>query len=239
MVFGWSVALGCGAGPAAPTSAGENLQLRLQTDHFRMLGDRVSDQSLRGAADRLEANFARITSELGVAGMTPITVKIWQDETAFAAELRRYFGQSLNATGYVTGRDELRVLATPQLQVTVVHEFAHAVSLYVNPSFGNNPRWFWETVALYENREFVNPRTLDYLVRGSYPSLQQLSVDVNAGRQIYELGFVLGEFIVSRWGEAGFRRLIATGGDLQGALGVSAAEFETAWQAWVRERYLS
>jgi hypothetical protein len=193
----------------------------------------------RCAADSLEANFARITSELGVVGVTPIGVKVWQDETAFSAELRRFLGQSLSATGYVTGRDEVRVLATPQLQVTVVHECAHAISLYVNPSFGNNPRWLWEAVALYENREFVNPRTLDYMVRGSYPTLQQLSVDFTAGRQIYELGYVLGEFIVSRWGETGLRRLIQSGADLQGTLGLSAAEFESARQAWVRERYLS
>ena len=34
-----------------------------------------------------------------------------------------------------------------------VHEFAHAVSLALDPSFSNNPRWFWEAVAVYEARE--------------------------------------------------------------------------------------
>jgi len=41
-------------------------------------------------------------------------VKIWQDEAAFASELQRYIGQRLPATGYITGRDEVRVLATPR-----------------------------------------------------------------------------------------------------------------------------
>jgi len=45
--------------------------------------------------------------------------------------------------------------------VNVVHGFCHAVSLYVSPTFGNNPRWLWEAVALYENAEFVDPRTPD------------------------------------------------------------------------------
>ena len=54
-----------------------------------------------------------------------------------------------------------------------------------NPRFGNNPRWFWETVALYENGEFVNPANLDYIVRGMFPTLQQLNVDPNGGTQIY------------------------------------------------------
>jgi hypothetical protein len=55
------------------------------------------------------------------------------------------------ANGYITGRDELRVVAVPQLDVNVVHEFCHAVSLSVSSTFANNPRWLWETVALYEN----------------------------------------------------------------------------------------
>ena len=30
------------------------------------------------------------------------------------------------------------------------HEFAHCVSLKINPAIGNNPRWLWQAVALYE-----------------------------------------------------------------------------------------
>jgi len=69
--------------------------------------------------------------------------------------------------------------------------------------------------------------------------LQQLNVDPNSGRQIYELGYVLGEFIVDRYGRAALRRLIQTNADLPGVLGVPAAEFERAWQTYVRQRYLS
>ena len=73
----------------------------------------------------------------------------------------------------------------------------------MNPRFANNPRWFWETVALYENGEFVDPRSLDYVVRGAFPTLQQLNVDPNGGTQIYQLGYVLGEFIVVAVGPRG------------------------------------
>ena len=72
-----------------------------------------------------------------------------------------------------------------------------------------------------------------------FPTLQQLNVDPNGGTQIYQLGFVLGEFIVSRYGRPSFLRLIETGADLQSVLGVSNAEFEAAWQSYVRQRYLS
>jgi hypothetical protein len=235
-------AFGCGARPAgvtAPTAAAETLALRFETAHFRVHAGRASDATLRAAADRLEAQYARITTELGVAGLAPIAVKVWQDEASYFAELTRYFGMRYSAAGYVTGRDEIRVLAVPQLDTNVVHEFAHAASLYVNPSFGNNPRWLWEAVALFENGELVDPRRLDYMVRGNYPTLQQLNADPNAGRQVYDLGYTLAEFVVARWGRAALIRLIQTNADLPGVVGLSPAAFEDAWAAWLRERYLS
>ena len=63
-----------------------------------------------------------------VSSLGSIAVQIWQDESAFYAVLDRYFGVHYQSTGYVTGPSELRVLAVPQLDVNVVHEFCHAVS---------------------------------------------------------------------------------------------------------------
>jgi hypothetical protein len=42
--------------------------------------------------------------------------------------------------------------------LAVVLGVVHAVSLGVNPRFGNNPRWLWESVALYQNGEFIVSR---------------------------------------------------------------------------------
>ena len=47
--------------------------------------------------------------------------------------------------------------------VAIVHEFAHCASMRVNPAIANNPRWLWETVALYEAGQIVDPRTLPYM----------------------------------------------------------------------------
>jgi len=234
-----STACGGNSGPTTPTAAAENLELRLQTDHFRVFDGTTSAASLRSAADRLEAEHERIKTELGLSTLPTITVRIWQDETTYFNELARYFGVRYQAAGYITGPGELRLLANPSLDVNVVHEFVHAASLSINPQFGNNPRWFWETVALYENGELVDPRRVDFIVRGAFPTLQQMNVDPNGGTQIYQVGYVLGEFIVSTWGRPAFLRLIQTNADLQSVLGVSAAEFESAWQSYVRQRYLS
>jgi len=234
------ISAGCGGSDTStgPTATAETLEVRVQTDHFRVLAGTTPDASVRAAADRLEAEYPRILRALNLSSLPVITVRIWQDETTYFTELTRYFGVRYGAVGYITGPAELRALATAGLPTTVVHEFIHAASMAVNARIPNNPRWFWETVALYENGEFVDPRGIDYVVRGAFPTLQQLNVDPNGGSQIYQLGYVIGEFIISRWGRAAFLRLIETNADLPGVLGVTTAEFEGAWHAFVRERYL-
>jgi hypothetical protein len=235
--------VGCGSTATSPSplraALGESLSLKVQTAHFQVLGSTTPDATLRAAAARLEAEYPRILSELGVASHPTITVRVWQDNTSFYDALTRHFGTRYNVTGYVTGPTELRLLVGGNLDTNAVHEFIHAVSLAVNPSFGNNPRWFWETVALYENGEFVPPRLLEFLVNGKFPTLTQLDGDVTTDTPISQVGYLLGEFIVARYGRASFVRLIETGADLQAVLGLSNAEFEAAWESFVRQRYLS
>ena len=235
----WSIACGGHDTGTGPTAAVETLELRITTPHFQVFAGTTPEATLRATVDRLEAEYPRILQDLGLTVMPAVTVRIWQDQSTYFSELTRYFGVSYQAAGYITGPAELRLLENAQLPVNAVHEFAHAASLVVNSRIANNPRWFWETVALYETGEFVDPRTIDYVVRGSFPTLQQLNVDPNGGTQIYQLGYVMGEFIVSRWGRPAFLRLIETNADLPAVLGVSASEFEAAWQSYVRQRYLS
>ena len=60
---------------------------------------------------------------------------------------------------------------------------------------GSGKRWRFTKTA----SSSIRARSIT-CVRGMFPTLQQLNVDPNGGTQIYQLGYVLGEFIVSRWG---------------------------------------
>jgi hypothetical protein len=230
---------GCGGSPAAPapTPASSELALRLQTPHFRLFTDKAPEEVLRAVGDRLEAELPRLQSDLGVASIRTVEVRVWHDEAAWYAEAQRYFGRRIEASGYVTGPDGIRVLAVSQVARNASHELAHCVSLYVNPRIANNPRWLWESVAIYENGERVDPRTLSYLSAGQPPTLAALNADVTSSRQIYELGYLIGEFVVARGGLPALVALIRTNGDTQAVLGLSEAAFEQAWYAFVRERY--
>jgi hypothetical protein len=211
----------------------------METAGFRVFTDSAPDGVLRGVADRLEGQRPRVMADLGVAAVRPMTVKVWQDPAAWAAEVQRVFGRSIDTAGYVTGPDELRVLAGPAVERNATHEMSHCVSLYLNPGFANNPRWLWESVALYENGELVDPRTLDYMVAGRPPSLQELDADVSASHRVYDVGYLVGEFVVSRAGRAGLVALIRANGDTQAVLDLSTAEFEAAWYEYVRDKYLA
>jgi hypothetical protein len=232
------LAIACGHGGASPTPPAAAMTVRVETAHFRVLTDAVPDDVLRGTAFRLEQERGRVMSDLAVAAVRPITVKVWQDAPAWAAEVQRYFGRRIDTDGYVTGPDEIRLLRVAALETNATHEMSHCVSLYVDPSFANNPRWLWETVALFENGEWVDPRRLEYMAGGRPPTLQELDLDVTAGRRVYEVGYVLGEFIVARAGRAGLVSLIMARGDTAAVLGLSPSEFQAAWYAFVRDRYL-
>jgi len=233
------LSIGCGSSsPTAPNSAStEVLTLRIDRPEFQIFAGLASDALLRDVADRLIAERPRQMADLTVTSPGTIRVQIWQDEASWRSVLTAYFGRPLPATGYITGPSELRLLATSQVSTSATHELAHALSLRLNHSFANNPRWLWEAVALYENGERVDPRTLGYMTEGRPPTLQALNAEIDAGRQIYEVGYTLMEFVQARFDQQRYLELIRRNGDTNSVLGLSSAQFEQAWYAFVRERY--
>lgn len=207
-----------------------------------MFADTVPEAVLREIADRLETGRPRFLSDLAVtapAADRPFRVKVWQDATAWAAEVRGYFGRPIDTAGYVSGPDELRVLAVSAVARNATHELVHCVSLRANATIANNPRWLWESVALYENEERVDPRTLGYMVAGDPPTLDELDADVTVSRRIYEVGYLIGEFVVVRGGPRALAELVRANGDTARVLGLTRSAFEQAWYVFVRDRYLS
>lgn len=205
-----------------------------------MLTDRADEAVLHAVADALEANYARVTSDLRTGDIAVTDAVIWQDQAAYYADMQRNLGQVYQGSaGWVRGPHAISVLVVSNTPLTAVHEFCHVVSLAVNPTFGNNPRWLWETLALYENGQFVDPSGLDYMRSGRFPTLADLTADYATGRQIYDVGYVLGQFIVSTWGMDTLLDLIRANGALDRVLGISPGAFEQRWYDWLRARYLS
>jgi hypothetical protein len=226
-----------GRGVTPPTAPSETLVARLRTPHFVLQAGLATDERLRAIGAALEATYDRVTAELETGDVGTLTVEVWQDEASFVAALESYFGRRYASTGYVTGPATLRVLVVPRVEVNASHELCHALSMRVNPTIANNPRWLWETVALYENGERVDPRSIPYLAAGRFPTLSALDADPDASRQVYEVGYLIGEFVVFRAGREGLLRLVRANGDV-GVIGfASPRAFEEAWAGFVRDRY--
>jgi len=237
----WTLAAtgGCGGSASAPSTTLESLVPRARTAHFDVHAGLASEATVAEIAAALESRYGRVIADLETGEVPRITVEVWSDEASFLTEMERFFGRRYNATGYVTGPSVLRVLAVPQVVRNTTHEMSHAISLHVNPTFGNRPRWLWESVALYENGELVDPRSISYLAQGRFPTLSELDADPNASRQVYEVGYLIAEFVVARAGRDGLLRLIRANGDVT-VIGLrDPAAFESEWSSFVRARYFA
>ena len=172
--------------------------------------------------------------------MPTVTVTLYPSSEALRAAVAPLVGSIPSfATGLVTAVDAVHILSPSLLSVpfsmavaNVVHEFAHCVSMRLQPNLPNNPRWLWETVALYEAGQFVDPLSLTYLNGGPSPTFQQLSSFDNTA--IYSVGASFGQFIVETWGRDRFRALIQANGNVMTVLGVTESEFIDGWLRYAR-----
>jgi hypothetical protein len=238
-------ACGGGSPPSGPTPTATPppaFQTQ-QSANFTFRYTAIDASTVAQTAARVEAEHARVTRDLGVTGMGRVTITLYPDQAALRAGVAPFVGVIPSfATGLVTGPYDVHIVS-PNAQpgsydtviVHIVHEFAHGVSLVANPGFANNPRWLWEAVALYEARQFVDPRGLGYLTSLQPPTLAQLS-DISDVR-IYDVGALIGEFVVETWGQEALVRLVRTNGDLAAVLGIDDATFVSRWMAYVRSRY--
>lgn len=226
------VCLSCQGG-ARPTGPGPGERFE-----FAVHGD-ASVVDTGAISDSLDAHYERILGDLGVRGMPVVTVGVWTDRQAFLDDMEATSGARYSGVrGYIVRPNEIRLLQQSDIAHVAVHEFAHLVSMQVNPAIPNSPRWLWEAVAVYEAGEFVDPRTLDYMTSGDYPGLEELNATLEVDYKIYRVGYVLIEYVVSNWGMDAVIGLIETNGDIAGQLGISPTAFEAGWHLFVEDKYI-
>jgi hypothetical protein len=238
-----AVVAACGDAAVAPTRS-EAPSGSLSSAHFVFHYSALDGASVSTIAAAVEAQYARILDDLRTPAMPIVTVTLYPDHAALEAAVRPLVGTiPAFASGLATSQSEIHIMSPnapgggpiERMQSNLVHEFAHCVSLHVNPRFGNNPRWLWESVAIYESRQAVDLRAVRYMAALDPPSFETLgAVD---DTRIYDVGYSIGEFIVSRWGQGALAPLIVANGDTVATLGVPLDDFQRQWFAFVRERY--
>jgi hypothetical protein len=231
---------------AGPSQSQTGTWSTYRSPHLIFYYTRIDQDSIQSIAQYVEASYGRIVADLKPDSLGTIAIHLYST----LKDVHRAMGMP-DAPSWVKGSiisaDEVAIISPNSADLDhsvtydymlscIVHEFAHCVTLHVNPTAANRPRWLWESVAIYESGQFVDPKRLDYLADGSPPSLAELN-DINDTR-VYDVGYTLAEYIVSTWGSEALRRLIRSNGDLLSTLRVTEMAFQTGWYDFVTNKYL-
>ena len=233
--------LSCDRGPTGPSSqdGGSAETRQLTSTFFQFTYPAAETESIQAIAAAADAGVPGIVAELGAVGMQQVRVTYYRTQAAMADAVRPIVGQIPSfASGLVTSSRDIHLVTssagTARRTTTLLHEFAHCVSLHRNPAIANNPRWLWETLAIYAARDQPDAPRHAAVLAGPQPTIAQLNSFENTA--IYDVGFSIGEFIVERGGLEALRALLMSNGNTAAALGVSPEEFLAAWFAWSRGR---
>lgn len=212
--------------------------------HFEIRYTTLDAGNVADIAAAVEREYDRILGDLRAESMPPITVTFYTDHAAMEAATRAAAGPVPPWTaGLVTSASQIHLMSPnspawgpySRMLSHLVHEFAHCVTLRVNARVANNPRWLWESVAIYEAGQSVDLRALPYMAAHEPPTFASLdSVD---NIRVYDVGYSIAEFVVARWGRGGLADLVHATGDTAAALGLPLDEFQREWFAFARQRY--
>lgn len=213
------------------------------TEHFKIFYTDLDKKNIKDIADSLETNYKRIITSLQSENLPIVNVHFYAD----IANLREAVKVSVPnlpswAIGLATSVSEIHILSPnypkQDYQTMIrntIHEFAHCVSLNINKTIGNNPRWLWESVAIYEGNLPWDPHMLPYLVNQKPPTLDELKQLSNT--YIYEVGYFIADFIVKTKGISALNSLIKNNGNLKQTLNMDDDEFTKQWFAFVKKKY--
>ena len=226
---------------ASPVKAEKNNILK--TEHFTIHFTELDSANIGEVAYSLENHYNAIVTSLQSSDMPMVHVNFYskiEDLIEAVKEVEPNLPDF--AIGLAISVSEIHMLSPnheglefQNMVKNTIHEFVHCVSLNINPEFANNPRWLWESVAQYKSNQLINPKFLGYLLEQPPPSINELNQFTNM--YMYEVGYVVSEYLVATYGESILNKLIANNGDIESTLEMNEEEFTQAWFAFVKEKY--
>lgn len=229
--------------PEAKKETSQPVPYPYDSQHFRFYYTSYDSSVIRSLADSLEQHYQRITEHFVVDTMPKVNVYFYSTQEQLMEAVRPVVPDLPSwAIGLATASDQIHMLSPKHpnydygyMRGVLVHEFAHSVTLHLRPNFGNNPRWLWESVAIYESGQFIHPNNLSYMVNNAPPTLTQMNSFNNSF--VYEVGYLIGEYIVAAHGYGVLKQLVMTNGNLSSTLGMTTAQFQTAWFNFAKNKY--
>lgn len=217
----------------------------LDKGDFRyVIYDGLPESTIGSIHRRLVERKPEILEYFNLKVVPKIIVRLWGNAESYLSEQEKAIGQRYPGShGYVTLKQgvkagEIRLFAGRQdLPETAVHEFVHVVTLEVNPSFANNPRWLWETIAIYKSEKQWKYAEDPNLIRSRFESLAKRLHEGRDAGVIYEVGYTIGEFIENTWGPEALVSLIESNGDFSVLSDKSLDQVFLEWNSFVSKTY--
>ena len=201
---------------------------------YLAVGD-IAKETMDHIKSTMDEHGPELLLKYGIEHMPNVTVKIWQDRDEFEAS---YGENASHVQGYVVQDNwEIRFFnGRPNLGFSVLHEYLHLISLKINPTFNNNPRWLWESIAIYESGRPPIPEinSLNCFSAQSQPTISTLE---EHPFNIYKVGSYITEFIVDQWGQEGLIELIKSNGNMESTLGLKDDEFMDTWIEYLKSNH--
>ncbi|SHN24755.1 hypothetical protein [Mucilaginibacter sp. OK098] len=233
------------------TGCSSGMKPQFRTDHFMFIYNAKFDKKeARDVANVLEANYVRISKDLKTTPTDPIEVSLYTSRWTYATTHGHWTtGGNIEGSGKLHflqhGWDEM------DIKKIAIHEFSHAVMLKLlldrepkpldvtgfDKKFNAFPVWLYEAIAVYEAKQFVDPKTLPFFSNNSFPDLNELNNRIK-GSKIYKVGYTIIEYLLNKYGQDKLITLIASYGNLK-VLNTTDSSFANGWHEFVKEKYLN
>jgi hypothetical protein len=223
----------------------------IKTTHFTFLfSSSIDTTKIIELSNALESNYLKIGNDLKTTPADNIETNVYAQRWRYIKATKNW-GGSGNIEGISKMHFVEQAWGETDNKKVAVHEFAHTVTLKLlldhepqplnskefDKKFSTFPTWLWEGISVYEAQQFIDPKTLPYFNNGQYPSIAELNNRLKGGK-IYSCGFTIIEYILSKYGQEKFIKLIENYGDLKTTFNVTEEKFCNEWYEFVKTNYL-
>ena len=245
--------------PPPQEQAATNFEWRIhEIDHFDIYYYPELEEHLERIASYAERAYAQISADLSRDLPERVSLVVFRTHSEFEQSNIVPGGNAYRVGSFSEPFRQRIVLPIDeppdQLYRRLVHELTHQFAFEIIPrSSGLSrrvPLWVDEGLADYMPgvwRPLDLMTVRDAALADIVPRMSELVDDGGfaSARVVYNLGHAAFEFIEARWGKVGVRQFLLSlrttppdGGDVyEGAFGLSADDFDDAFQSYLRDRF--